>query len=94
MNSLDNVIKGNYYITTGKQKYVFGGRLIYEWDQSLEEVFIYIKTPDCLLEKNLKEIKKNLQPGQEAPKLEVKFQPQHLSIGLKGIKPYIDVKLN
>lgn len=67
------------------------GRLIYEWDQSLEEVFIYIKAPDCLLEKNMKEIKKNLKPGEQPPKLEVNFKANEVSIGLKGLPPYINV---
>lgn len=67
------------------------GRTIYEWDQSLEEVFIYIKAPDCLLENNLKEIKKNLKPGEQPPKLEVIFKPNEVSIGLKGLPPYLNV---
>jgi hypothetical protein len=69
------------------------GQLIYEWEQSLEEVFIYIKTPDCLLSKNKDEIRRNLKPGQEMPKLEVKFLTNHLKIGIKNLPPYIDEDL-
>jgi hypothetical protein len=72
---------------------MYQGRLIYEWDQTLDEVNVYIKTPECLLEKNLNEIKKSLQPGQKPPKLQVVFKADHLSIGLEGIKPYIDVTI-
>ncbi len=65
--------------------------MIYEWDQSLEEVFIYIKAPECLLEKNLRELKKNLKPGEQLPKLDVIFKSDRVTIGLKGLPPYIDV---
>lgn len=75
----------------GRQQFNYEGKLIYEWDQSLEEVFIYIKAPDCLLEKNLKEIKKNLKPGEQPPKLEVFFKPDQLSVGLKCLPPYLNV---
>jgi len=67
--------------------------MIYEWDQSLEEVFIYIKAPDCVLEKNLKELKKNLKPGEKLPKVEVNFKPDLVSVGLKDLPPYLNVSL-
>jgi hypothetical protein len=79
-------------ITLGRKAFKYEGRVIYEWEQSLDEVFVYIKTPECLLEKNLNEIKKNLQPGQKAPKLSVVFKTDHLSVGLEGTNPYINVK--
>jgi hypothetical protein len=43
------------------------------------------------LEKNLKEIKKNLKPGELAPKLEVIFKTDFLQLGLIGLPPYINV---
>lgn len=43
------------------------------------------------MEKNIKEIKKNLKPGEQPPKLEVNFKPDQVSIGLKGLPPYINV---
>ena len=69
------------------------GQIIYEWEQSLEEFFIYIKAPDCLLSKNKDEIIRNIKPGQEMPKLEVKFLTNHLKIGIKNLPPYIDEDL-
>lgn len=77
----------------GRQPFVFNGNTIYEWEQSLEEVFVYIKAPDCLLEKNKEEVRKTLAPGQAMPKLEVKFTPTHLAIGLKTLPAYIDEDL-
>jgi hypothetical protein len=77
----------------GRQPFVYNGNTVYEWEQSLEEIFIYVKAPDCILEKNREEVKKNLQPGQQAPKIEVKFTPTHLSFGLKGLPCYLDEDL-
>ncbi len=54
---------------------------------------MYIKAPDCLQEKNKEELRKNLQPGQTVPKLEVKFTPTHVSVGLKGLPFYLDEDL-
>ena len=46
------------------------------------------------MEKNLKEIKKNLKPGQLPPKLEVIFKTDSLLLGLKGLPSYINVFIN
>lgn len=77
----------------GRQQYLFKDQLIYEWDQTIEDVNVYIQPPKYVLEKYQSEIKKSLQPGQQLPKLEVQIQPQHLKIGVKGNPAYLDVIL-
>lgn len=52
----------------------FEGRTIYEWEQNLEEVDIYIDPP----------------PGITAKILDITIARNHLSIGVKGNPPYID----
>ena len=60
---------------TGRQKFEFDGRTIYEWDQSLEEVRLYIKPP----------------PGVTAKMINCKITCTQLTIGLLGAdKPFID----
>jgi hypothetical protein len=77
---------------SGRQPYYYNNALVYEWEQALEEVYIYIKAPEIILPKNRETVKKNLAPGQVLPKLEVDFQPKNLKIGIKGNNhPYINV---
>jgi len=59
--------------TEGRLKFEHEGRTIYEWEQSLEEVNIYISPP----------------PGVKAEHLEVVIEHLRLSIGLKGNPPFI-----
>jgi hypothetical protein len=82
---------GKEDIELGRQPFYFQNNLIYEWEQALEEVYVYIKAPDCVLPKNREFIRKNLKPGELLPKLEVEFQPKHLKVGIKGNSPYISV---
>jgi hypothetical protein len=49
---------------------------VYEWEQSLEEVNIFIKPP----------------PGVTARLLDVNITVNHLSVGIKGNPPYINVR--
>ena len=58
-----------------RHKYTHNGRVIYEWDQTLTEVNIYITVPT----------------GVRAKNLVVNIQTQHLSVGIKGNPPYLDV---
>ena len=51
------------------------GQLIYEWDQTLEEVNVYIKPPT----------------GVTASILDCKITTSSVSVGLKGNPPYLNV---
>lgn len=77
----------------GRQPYYYKDQLVYEWEQTLEEVFVFIKAPECIQEKHKEEVRKNLKPGQAMPKLEIKFTTSHLAVGLKGFPAYIDEDL-
>jgi hypothetical protein len=61
----------------GRLKFEHDGRTIYEWDQGLEEVNIYIEPP----------------PGITRQQLAIKIDPSHLIIGLRGASPFIDEDL-
>lgn len=55
--------------------YTYEGRVIYEWEQSLDEVTLYLSPPH----------------GVTAKHLHVEITPHHLVIGLKGSdSPFID----
>jgi hypothetical protein len=51
-------------------------RTIYEWEQSLDEVNVFITPPE----------------GVVARMLDVKIDVMHLKIGLKGNPPFLDVR--
>ena len=59
-----------------RHSYSHNGRLIYEWDQTLTEVNLYIQVPE----------------GVRAKNLAIAIQNTHLSVGIKGNPPYIDVR--
>ena len=61
----------------GRIPYYYKDQLVYEWEQNLEEIIIYIKAPECILEKNREIIKKNLKPGQKMPKLDIKIDDKN-----------------
>lgn len=61
----------------GRLKFEYDGRVVYEWDQTLEEVNIYIVPPENL--------PRNL--------IEIKILHKHLSVGLKvspPVPPFLD----
>ena len=60
-----------------RKKFVFNGRTIFEWEQSLEDVTLYILPPK----------------GITAKQIECEFKKQHLKLGIKGIKPFINENL-
>ena len=78
----------------GRIPFYHGEQKVYEWEQNLEEVLIYIQAPDCVLEKNREIVKKHLKPGQPLPKLDIKITPTHLSVGLKNYPPYLSEDLS
>lgn len=61
-------------IATKRLTYEYQGRKIYEWEQSLEEVHMYVEVP----------------PGVKAKMLEVSITPSQLRVGLKGNPPFIN----
>ena len=73
----------------GRIPFYYGKQKVYEWEQTLEEIIVYIQAPDCVLEKNRAVIQKQLKPGQQMPKLDIKITPTHLTVGLKGLPPYL-----
>lgn len=77
----------------GRIPFIYNGQKVYEWEQTLEEIIIYIKAPECVLPKNKETIKKHLKPGEQMPKLEIKMTPKHLSVGLVGLPPYLSEDL-
>ena len=84
---------GKHFLKEGRQPYYYQNNLVYEWEQALEEVYIYIKAPECLLSKNKELVRKSLKLGQLMPKLELDFQPKSLRVAIKGNNPYISVKI-
>jgi len=61
----------------GRHKFVHSGRTIYEWEQSLEEVNVYIAPP----------------PGVTAKHIACTITPKHLTLGIKGNPPFINEDL-
>ena len=58
----------------GRYKYEYQGRTIYEWEQTLEEVNIYVNPP----------------PGVPRNMYDIEITHSHLRVGLKGTSPFID----
>eukprot|EP00937_MAST-01D_sp_MAST-1D-sp2_P003617 g3617.t1 len=58
-----------------RQAFVHEGRTVYEWEQSMEEVLVYIAPP----------------PGVTAKQLDCKITARHLTVGIKGNPPFLDV---
>lgn len=59
-----------------RKKYEHQGRTIYEWEQNIEQVDMWIDPPE----------------GITAKMIDCKITPKHLAIGLKGNPPFIDVR--
>ena len=62
-------------------------------EQTIDEVHIYIEPPPFLLAKNKEAFKKQLQPGEKMPELEIKITATHLTVGLKGLPPFLNEDL-
>ncbi|XP_024398923.1 uncharacterized protein [Physcomitrium patens] len=62
---------------TERHRFEHDGDLIYEWDQQLEEVNIYIPLPERLPTKLLY----------------CTIKPKHLELGVKGNPPYLNVRV-
>jgi len=57
-----------------RHAFVHAGRTIYEWDQSLDEVNIWIKPP----------------PGVTPNLIDILIQHSHLRVGIKGNPPFLN----
>ena len=77
----------------GRQQFKHGEQVVYEWDQTLDEVNIYIKPPDFMLPKNKQAIQAQLQPGQPMPSFDIKITPKSLTVGIKGNPPFLNEAL-
>lgn len=62
-------------ILSERHDFVHNGQVIYTWEQSLEEVLVDIPLP----------------PGASKKDLAVAISVKHLTVGLKGLPPYLDV---
>lgn len=71
---------------------IFKGKVVYEWQESIDTVTIYIKPPPILTDKKLRAEFASKNPGVPLPTLEVKINNQRVSVGMKGNPPYIDLK--
>ena len=76
-----------------RQQFKYQDRVIYEWEQNIDEVFVYIQPPEFVLPKNKAIIKAQLQPGQQMPEMDIKITSTHLKVGLKGNPPFLDEEL-
>lgn len=54
---------------------------------------LYIDPPKFVLPKYKDEFRKQLQPGEKLPELEIKITANHLKVGIKGNPPFIDEDL-
>mmetsp|Transcript_15887 Transcript_15887/g.30733 ORF Transcript_15887/g.30733 Transcript_15887/m.30733 type:complete len:155 (+) Transcript_15887:174-638(+) len=58
-------------------RFEHNGQLIYEWEQNLDEVLIYVRPP----------------PGVTGKMIDCKITKTHLTLGIKGNPPFIDEDL-
>ena len=59
---------GDQLAPTSRHAFTHEGRVVYEWDQTLEEVNVYVAVP----------------PGVRADALDVAIKTSDVSIGIKG----------
>uniref|UniRef100_A0A2P2LL56 Uncharacterized protein MANES_01G161700 n=1 Tax=Rhizophora mucronata TaxID=61149 RepID=A0A2P2LL56_RHIMU len=58
-----------------RHSFINNGQEVFEWDQTLEEVNIYI----------------NLPPNVHSKQFYCKIQSKHVEVGIKGNPPYLNV---
>jgi hypothetical protein len=75
----------------GRQQFLHQGQLVYEWDQGLEDVNVFIKPPPFLVPKYRKQYEAGLKPGQKLPKIEIAIGKTGLKVGMTGSPPFLDV---
>ena len=89
VDNLDDVQKQFAEKAKGRQQFKHGERVVYEWEQNLEDVNIYIELPPVFKPKLREQMKKQLQPGQTLPELDVKIEVNRLTVGIKGNPPFL-----
>ena len=77
----------------GRQQFKYKDRVIYEWQQDLEDVHIYIELPPVFHKSVRAKMKKELQPGQKLPELDIKIECTKLTVGIKGNPPFLSESL-
>jgi len=60
-----------------RQQYIGNGQKIYEWDQTVDEINVYIQPP----------------PNTSAKHLSISIQSTQLTVGLKGNPPFLQNEL-
>ena len=65
-------------IAVKRLTYVHDGKLVYEWEQALEELHVYIQPP----------------PNVTAKMLECKIGSTEMTLGLKNNAPFLSEKFN
>jgi hypothetical protein len=61
---------------SGRQKFQHDGVTVYEWEQSMEEVLIFVKPP----------------PGITADMIDCTISEHHLTLGIQGNPPFLNVR--
>lgn len=83
-----------YYLMKGKRKqFLHNGQLIYEWDQTLEDVFLYLQPPKWALKKYEAENKKQFGPNFTTQKIVVTIRKNQVVVGVQNQKPFMDEQL-
>jgi len=62
-------------MTSERKKFEHNGQIVYEWEQNLNEVLIFVSPP----------------AGIKASIIDCKITTTHLSLGIKGNPPFVDV---
>ena len=68
---------GDQLAPTERHAFRHEGRVVYEWDQTLEEVNMYVEVP----------------PGVTAKVLAVRIDTDEVAIGIRGNPPYLEHRL-
>lgn len=63
--------------SAARKVFEHNGQKVYEWEQDLEDVHLYIRPP----------------PGVRASQLDVRIEARRARVGLKGLPPFIDEAL-
>ena len=77
----------------GRQQFKHGDRVVYEWDQNLDDVNIYIDPPPVFKPATRRQIQAQLQPGQTLPELSITIETNKLTVGIKGNPPFLQEQL-